>query len=126
MSETIEHDTGRPPETRTINVLYVMHAISPFTFWTLSVVAVIIGIFARDNVRGTWVESHFSWLARTFYWGLVWLVAVTFLFAISIIGLFVLWIPWGILTIWYLYRVLRGWLRLNDRRPAPFDTAVYK
>lgn len=119
MTETIEHDTGRQPETTTINVLYVMHAISPFTFWTLSVIAVIIGAFARGNVRGTWVESHFSWLARTFFWGLLWLAVVSFLFLVSIIGIFVIWVPWGILTIWYLYRVIRGWLLLNDRRPAP-------
>jgi uncharacterized membrane protein len=116
----IEHDTGRAPDTAMANVLYVMHAISPFTLWTLSIVAVIIGVFARDKVRGTWVESHYSWLARTFFWGLLWLVVVSFVFAITVIGIFLLWLPWGILTIWYLYRVIRGWLLLNDGKPAPY------
>jgi uncharacterized membrane protein len=36
-----------------------------------------------------------------------------------VIGLFVLFIPWFILTVWYLYRVIKGWLRLNDHQPAP-------
>ena len=66
----IEHDTGRPVSTQMAHILYVMHAISPFTFWTLSLVAVIIGAFTRDSVRGTWVESHYSWLLRTFLWGI--------------------------------------------------------
>ncbi len=115
----IEHDTGRAPDTTMANVLYVMHGISPFTLWTLSVVAVIIGVFARDKVRGTWVESHYSWLARTFFWGLLWLVVASFLFTITVVGIFLLFVPWGILTIWYLYRVIRGWLLLNAHKPAP-------
>ena len=115
----IEHDAGRTVSTSTAQILYVMHAISPFTLWTLSVVAVIIGAVARDSVRGTWVESHYSWLARTFFWGLLWVVIATFVFTITVVGIFLLFIPWGILTIWYLYRVIRGWLRLNEHQPAP-------
>lgn len=115
----IEHGSGRVAPTRTAHILYLMHAISPFTLWSLSLIAVIIGAFTRDQVSGTWVESHYSWLLRTFMWGIVWLVIVSFVFVITVIGVFLLWIPWGILTIWYLYRVIRGWLRLNDSRPAP-------
>jgi uncharacterized membrane protein len=118
MSE-IEHEPQGHADTRLAHILYILHAISPFTLWTLSVVAVIIGAFTRDKVRGTWVETHYSWLARTFFWGLLWLVAVSFLFAVTIVGLFLLWLPWGLLTLWYLYRVVRGWLRLNDGKPAP-------
>ena len=55
--------------------------------------------------------------ARTFGWGVLRLVAVTFVFAITVVGLFVLVIPWGTLTIRYPYRVIRGWLRLSDRLP---------
>ena len=116
----IEHGTGRPPgNTGVAHVMYIMHAISPFTLWTLSLLAVIVGAFTRDSVRGTWVESHYSWLLRTFLWGVLWLVIVTVVFFVTVIGILVVWIPWGILTIWYLYRVIRGWLRLNDGRPAP-------
>ena len=79
----------------------------------------IIGAFSRDAVRGTWVESHYSWLLSTFIWGIVWLVVASIVFIVTVIGVFLLWLPWGLLTIWYLYRVIRGWLRLNDGKPAP-------
>ena len=115
----IEHDAARTPPTGTAHVLYILHALSPFTLWTLALVALIIGAVARDSVRGTWVETHYSWLTRTCIWGLVWLALFTVLFVASIVGILLLWLPWGALTIWYLYRVIRGWLRLNDRRAAP-------
>ena len=115
----IEHDAGRPVDTSMAQILYIMHGISPFTLWTLSIVAVIMGAVMRDKVRGTWVESHYSWLARTFFWGLLWFVIASFVFTITVVGIFLLFIPWGILTIWYLYRVIRGWLLLNERKPAP-------
>lgn len=115
----IEHDTQAPTPTRVAHIMYLLHAISPFTLWTLSLVAVIVGAINRDSVRGTWVESHYSWLLRTFMWGIVWLVVTTVIFVITIVGAFLLFIPWAVLTIWYLYRVIRGWLLLNDGRPAP-------
>ena len=115
----IEHDAGRTAPTGTTHFLYAMHAVSPFTLWSLSLLAVIIGAFTRDSVRGTWMESHYSWLLRTFLWGMVWLVITSVVFTVTVIGIFFLWVPWGILTIWYLYRVARGWLRLNDGKPAP-------
>ena len=107
------------PRTGTANVLYLLHALAPFTLWSLALIAVGLGAVFRDSVRGTWVETHYSWLARTFGWGLLILVAVTILFVMTIIGIFLVWIPWGLLTIWYLYRVVRGWLLLADRKPAP-------
>lgn len=115
----IDGTSGRPVATTNAHILYLMHALSPFTLWSLSLVAVIIGAFMRDSARGTFLESHYSWLLRTFCWGLLWLVIGTTIFVLTVIGIVLLWIPWGILTIWYLYRVIRGWLRLNDRRPAP-------
>jgi uncharacterized membrane protein len=115
----IEGNTGRPVPTSLTHILYLMHAISPFTLWSLSLVAVIIGAFTRDSVRGTYVETHYSWLLRTFLWGIFWLVLTTVIFTITIVGFFLLFIPWAVLTIWYLYRVIRGWLLLNDGRPAP-------
>jgi uncharacterized membrane protein len=115
----IEHETGRPASTTNLQVLYVLHAIAPFTYWILAALAVMIGAVARGSARGTYLDSHYSYLARTFWWGLLWLVLFTVIFAITLVGLFILFIPWGILTIWYLYRVIRGWLLLNDGKAAP-------
>jgi uncharacterized membrane protein len=115
----IDHDSQRPVSTTNAQVLYILHAIAPFTYWILALLAVIIGAINRDSVRGTWLESHYSYLSRTFWWGLAWLVLFTVIFTLTVVGLFILFIPWFILTVWYLYRVVRGWMRLNDRAPAP-------
>ena len=116
----IDHTSGRPVSTTGLHILYILHAISPFTLWSLSLVAVIMGAFMRDSDRGTYLESHYSWLLRTFLWGLLWLVIGTTIFVITVVGILLLWSLWGMLTIWYLYRVIRGWLRLNEGRPAPY------
>ncbi|SRR5258706_16199742 len=115
----IDAASGRPVATTNAHILYAMHLVAPFTLWSLSLIAVIIGAFVRDAARGTYVETHYSYLLRTFLWGLLWLVIFTTIFVLTVVGIFLLFIPWGILTIWYLYRVIRGWLRLNDHRPAP-------
>jgi uncharacterized membrane protein len=109
-------------DTGALQVLYLLHGLAPFTFWTLAVVAVFLGAVQRDRYRGTWAESHISWLSRTFWWGLLWIgicAVITFVLFLTIIGWLVIGLPFGILFLWYLYRVLRGWLRLNDRLPAP-------
>jgi uncharacterized membrane protein len=115
----IDATSGRPVATTNVHILYAMHLVAPFTLWSLSLLAVIIGAFVRDPVRGTYVETHISWLLRTFCWGILWLVIGTTIFVLSVVGIFLLWALWGILTIWYIYRVVRGWLRLNDHHPAP-------
>ena len=92
--------------------------IGQFVFGIPSIVAVVMNYVRRDEARGTWLESHFSWQLRTF-----WFAALAFV----LIGLFslplVLLLGLGILTwmlgafvvgIWIIYRVARGWLRLKD------------
>jgi uncharacterized membrane protein len=108
-------------EKRLATILYVLHALAPFTAWLLAVVAIILGMAKRDDVRGTFLDSHFSWLSRTFWWGLVWIVVcgvLTGLMFLTIILIPVAWLPYMALFIWYLYRVVKGWIRLNDGRPV--------
>ena len=110
------------PSTGTANVLYVLHLLAPFTAWLLAVAAMIVGAVTRDNVRGTWLDSHYSWLSRTFWWGILWVAicgVATVILAVTIIGIPLIWLIWAILFIWYLYRVIRGWILLADRKPAP-------
>ena len=105
-----------------VHVLYGLHALAPFTMLTLAVVAMIIGMIKRNDVRDTWLETHFSWLSRTFWWGLLWWIlawAVFWLLTVITLGfgVVVAWIfPAGVF-IWYLYRVLVGWLKLGDLKP---------
>jgi uncharacterized membrane protein len=110
------------PSTGTANILYLLHLLAPFTAWLLAVVAIVVGMATRDRVRGTWIDSHFSWLSRTFWWGILWIVIlgiVTLVLVITVIGIPLAWLLWAILFVWYLYRVIRGWILLNDRKPAP-------
>jgi len=76
------------------------------------IVAVVIDYVKRDEAKGSWLESHFRWQIRTFWWGLLWAVigAITFL---VVIGWFILAAD----TIWIIYRIVKGWLYLNDNKP---------
>ena len=82
----------------------------------------IVGVIKRNDVRDTWLETHFSWLSRTLWWGLFWWIiawgAFWVLTVITLgIGLIFAWIFPLIVFLWYLYRVIVGWLKLNDGKP---------
>ena len=105
-----------------VHILYGLHALAPFTMLTLAVVAMIIGMVKRNDVRNTWLDTHFSWLSRTFWWGLLWWVVAWGVFwIISIltlgVGAIFAWIFPVAVFVWYLYRVLVGWLKLGDLKP---------
>ena len=121
MAEVI-HARDLSHDKRIVHILYLLHGLSPFTAWLLAIIAVVIGIAKRADVNGTFLESHVSWLARTFWLGLLWIVisgVITAILFITIVGILIWWLPWTILFIWYLYRVIRGWLRLSEDKPAP-------
>ena len=81
-----------------------------------SIVAVVLNYLKRRGARGTWAESHYSWQIRTFWYALLWFLAALALI-FTIVGM-VFGIPILIaLTLWLIYRIGRGWLRLRDRRP---------
>ena len=105
--------------TTVAHLLYVLHVLAPFTMWTLALVAVIFGYVNRDSVAGTWVESHYEWLSSTFWKGIGLVIVLTVIFFASIIGILFIGLLWFGLTVWYLYRVIKGWMRLFDGNPAP-------
>jgi len=103
------------------HVLYGMHAVAPFTLWTFAIIAMIIGVVKRDDVRGTWLDSHYAYLSRTFWWGLLWAIAAWVVFWVLGlltlgIGMLFLWVLPVAVLVWYLYRVIRGWINLNDHK----------
>jgi uncharacterized membrane protein len=121
-----------PPSLITLtHVIYGLHAVSLvigiitaatvvaafLTGWP-SIIAVILNYVKRSEARGTWLESHFRWQIRTFWYGLLW-VALCVLFVIATlgVGLLIAWLPLGVVGLWFIYRIGIGWLRLNDRRP---------
>jgi uncharacterized membrane protein len=115
------------------NVIYLLHAFSLatgilgaatvvgafLTGWP-SIIAVILNYVKRGEVRGTWLDSHFRWQIRTFWFGLLW-VTLCILFVVFTlgIGILIVWLPIAVVTIWFIYRVIRGWLALNSNQPMP-------
>ncbi len=83
-----------------------------------SLIAVVLNYVKRGEARGSWLESHFRWQIRTFWFGLLWVVLCGLLVFLTLgVGLLVVWLPLAIVTIWFVYRVARGWLRLGARQP---------
>jgi len=120
---------------RTARLVYALHAISlilgafgaatvigSFLFGWPSIIAVIINYVKRSEVRGTWLDSHFGWQIRTFWYALLWSIVVglmSALLAIVLVGLALWVVGLAALGLWAAYRVTRGWLALNARQPMP-------
>jgi uncharacterized membrane protein len=81
-----------------------------------SIIAVILNYVKRGDARGTWVESHYRWQIRTFWFALLWFV-IGWVLVFTIVGMVIGWPILAVLTVWLIYRIARGWLRLRDRRP---------
>ena len=111
-------------------VIYGLHAFSLLTgilgaatvvgaFLTgwPSIIAVILNYVKRAEARGTWLESHFRWQIRTFWFGLLW-ISLCLLFIVGTLGIGILiaWLPMALVGVWFIYRIVRGWTALNDGR----------
>ena len=120
----------RPSLVQLTHIIYGLHAIAVlvgvtsaatvaggFVFGLPSLIAVFLNYLKRSDVNGTWLESHFRWQIRTFWFTLLWLV-VYGLLIITIIGIPIAWIMIAILGLWVGYRVIRGWVALADARPV--------
>ena len=81
-----------------------------------SIIAVIINYLKRGSARGSWAASHYRWQIRTFWFALLWLIIGMLLF-VTLVGAPVGLILLIALTLWLIYRIARGWLRLLDRQP---------
>jgi len=91
-------------------VVYALQAAGFFVGITW-IIAVIVDYVKRDDAKGSWLESHFTWQIRTFWWGLLW----------GVIGGVLLLVLVGYLVlvanaVWIIYRIVKGWLRLAERR----------
>ena len=127
--------TPEPSLLTYTHLIYALHALSvligvvgaasivgSFIFGVPSIVAVIMNYARRREAAGTWLESHFAWQIRTFWWALGWSIIVLVVSAplmLVIIGFATALIGLLIVGAWVLYRVVRGWLALRDLRPLP-------
>lgn len=130
---TIESNPGN---VRTMHIIYALHTlglvlgafgaatvIGSFLFGWPSIIAVIVSYIYRGEAKGSWLESHYAWAIRTFWIALVIAVIVGLISAPLILlfgfGLVTWFIGMFALGIWAIYRIARGWLRLNDKQPMP-------
>jgi len=113
--EIIVHDEAQIKSLKSLTqVVYVLYALSYFAGIT-AIVGIIINYVKKDDVAGTWLESHFRWQIRTFWFGLLWAVigAATI---IIFIGMAILFANFC----WIIYRIVKGWLNLNENKPMTF------
>ena len=92
-------------------IIYALYAVS-LVFGVTCLVAIIINYVKRDDVAGTWLESHFRWQIRTFWFSLLWGVIGAAL-SLVVVGFAILFAD----LLWYIYRIVKGWIRLNDGKP---------
>ena len=130
MSEKTE-SRAEPPSSlvNVAQLVYALHALSlligmltaativgAFVFGVPSIIAVVINYLKRDEATGTFLESHFRWQIRTFWFALLWCVVGAMLFA-TFIGIPLALGVWFATGLWAIYRIARGWLALRDRKP---------
>lgn len=118
-------DAQRESSLRTVgHISYALHAVvaigavlpafQPSVL--LLIAAFILDLVKRGDAAGSWQASHFRWRIRSVLWA-----AALYLLTLPLWFVFLLpgWIAWGVISIWFVYRVVRGWLALNDRKPMP-------
>lgn len=125
--------TTQPPQSlqKLTHVMYALHAFSALsgvlsaafvltaflTGWP-SIIAVVLNYIKRSDTQGTFLESHFRWQWRTFWFAALWVV-LAILLGLTFVGL-VIAVPLAVgAGIWVLYRIVRGWLALGDGKPMP-------
>jgi len=127
----------RKPEPSLVtytHVMYGLHALaavigitSPatvvgqFIFGVPSIIAIIMNYLRGSEATGTWLESHFSWQRRTFWYAALWVVLVAVASAplfLVLVGFLTFALGIAVIGLWLIYRVARGWLALNDGRPV--------
>ena len=123
-----------PSLVTTTHLIYALHTLSiligvtsaatiigAFVFGVPSIIAVIINYVKRSDARGTFLESHFRWQIRTFWFAALWAtlgVLIWIVLAIVLIGFLIGPAILMLTGLWVIYRVIRGWLALRDRQPV--------
>ena len=122
------------PSTSLVNLTYLIYGLHLFSAFTgvlssafvitaflsgwPSIIAVLLNYLKRDATRGTYLESHFRWQIRTFWFALLWLV-ICLLLTVTIIGIPIALILVVVIGLWVLYRMIRGWFRLSNEQDMP-------
>lgn len=113
MNQVIEV-SGKTANDRTLmNVLYALHTVAWASMGALAVIALIINYIRRGDELDPVYQNHHSYMIRTFWWTLFWLVLLSPLWLLFVLpGV----VAYFVIGLWYLYRCIKGWLRFSDGR----------
>jgi uncharacterized membrane protein len=117
-NQTTDSDSDQRLESDQRNLVLLVYILQGLGFVTggLSwVAAMMVNYIKLDAVRGSWLESHFRWQLNTFWYGLLWWIVGLLMWLLLLGGL-----VWGLLSLWALYRIVRGALTLSDNKPVVF------
>ena len=109
MDNTLLTDNEKSAKSLT-TIIYALYAAS-FLFGITAIAAIMMNYIKRDDVAGTFLESHFRWQIRTLWFGLLWGV-IGGITTLILIG----WLILCVNTLWLIYRIIKGWLNLNDNK----------
>lgn len=124
MDDVIDLPEANPSLKTVGHISYLLHTIVAVgavlpgvqASVALLIVAFVIDLVKKDDAIGTWQESHFRWRIRSVLWaGGLYLLTSPLWLALLLPG----WIAWGLISIWFLYRVVRGWMNLDRHQPMP-------
>ncbi len=110
MTEEITNNQDTNPQKNVALLVYLLQGLAFFVGITY-IIAVILNYIKQDEVKGTWLESHFRWQIRTFWFSALWFI-VGLLTVMLYIGMIVIFAN----MVWVIYRIIKGWLRLNDNK----------
>ena len=125
MNDVIDLEDDKHRSLKTVgHISYLLHTIVAVSAVlpgvqasiALLIVAFVLDMVKKDDAVGTWQESHFRWRIRTVLWaGGLYVVTIPLWLLLLLPG----WIAWALISIWFLYRVVRGWVNLNAGKPMP-------
>jgi uncharacterized membrane protein len=115
----VGHPAGEVLEMKTshnrlvMHILYGMHTVAWASMGTLAVIALIVNYIARSDETDALYREHHSYMISSFWWTMLWLLVTSPLFLLLVFpGAF----AWFVVSLWYLYRCIKGWLRFNNNR----------
>jgi uncharacterized membrane protein len=114
---TFEHKS--PGDRTVMHILYGMHTVAWASLGSLAVIALIINYIKRSDETDPTYNDHHSYMIRTFWWTVLWLIPASLIavvMTITIILIPLIWLPFSVVGLWYLYRCIKGWLRFADNR----------
>jgi len=122
---------AKPSDVQLTHLLYLLHSVGlvigawsqavtmvgAFVFGWTSIIAIIINYVKRDEMKGTFLESHLVWQADTFWRCAIAMMVGVILYFI-LIGFFINWLVFGLVGLWAVYRIVKGWLALKEGKPV--------